>query len=63
MPTLRDLEDVLRSNWQKGTTEDLYAFVHEKSNLDRAEAAEYVAKLIDESKIAYDPEGWLVWVK
>lgn len=57
--TLGDLEDYLHSNWRKGTTEDLYALIHEKSNLGRAETAEYIAKLIEEGKIAYDPDGWL----
>ena len=61
--TLRDLEDVLRRNWQKGTTEDLYALIHEKSKLDKTETAEYVAKLIEEGKIGYDPDGWLKWLK
>jgi len=61
--TLRDLEDELRNTWQKGTTEDLYRLIEEKSSLDKAEIVELVAKLFDEGKIAYDPDGWLNWLK
>lgn len=56
------LEDILRSNWKKGTTEQFYELIHQKSSLDKNEVANYVTKLIDEGKMAYDPEGWLVWV-
>jgi predicted transcriptional regulator len=60
---LRELEEALRSTWQKGTTEEFIELVHQKSDLNIVEANTLVAKLIDEGKIAYDPEGWLKWTK
>jgi len=61
--SLRELEELLRSTWQKGTTEEFIELIHQKSDLDRLEANEFVAKLIGEGKIAYDPEGLLKWIK
>lgn len=61
--SLRELEELLHSTWQKGTTEEFIELIHQKSDLDKVEANEFVAKLIDEGKIAYDPEGWLKWTK
>ena len=60
-PTLRELEELLRSNWQKGTTEQLIELIHQNSDYDKIQASEYVTKLIEEGKIAYDPDGWLKW--
>ena len=60
---LRDLGDVLRINWQKGTTEDFCKLIHEKSNLDKTETVELVALLLEEGKKGYDPDGWLKWLK
>lgn len=61
--TLGELEKLLRNTWQKGTTEQFYELIHEKSDLDRNETAEFVARLIDEGRLAYDVEGWLRWVR
>lgn len=58
-----NLEETLRKSWQKGTTEQFYELIHQKSFLDKAEAARLVTSLIDQGKLAYDPEGWLVWTK
>jgi len=61
-PTLRELEEVLRSTRQKGTTEEFVELVQQKSDLNKVEANTYVAKLTEEGKLAYDPEGWLKWI-
>jgi len=58
-----NLEETLRKSWQKGTTEQFCELIHQNSSLDKTEAAKLAASLIDQSKLAYDPEGWLVWTK
>jgi len=61
--TLGELEKTLRDTWQTGTTEQFLELIHQKSNLDRVEANAIVVRLIDEGRMGYDPEGWLVWVR
>jgi len=59
MFALRDLEDVLRSNWQKGTTEDFCKLIRENSSLNDVETESFVNRLFEAGKVAYDPDGWL----
>lgn len=61
--TLRELEEDLRESWRKGTTEEFIELIQQKSDLKEAEAKRFVAKLIDEGKMGYDPDGWLKWLK
>jgi len=66
MFALRDLEDVLRNTWQTrahGTIDDLKKTAQQKGNLNDVETESYVNSLFEAGKIAYDPDGWLKWVK
>ena len=61
--TLMELEEDLRKSSRKGSTEEFIELIQQKSGLKEAEANRFVAKLIDEGKIGYDPDGWLKWLK
>ena len=64
--TLRDLVDVLRSNWQTrthGTIDDFKKLAQHKGGLNDVETESFVDGLFEAGKIAYDPDGWLKWVK
>jgi len=64
--TLRDLEDVLRNNWQTrthGTIDDLKKVAQQKGSLNDVETESFVDGLFEAGKIAYDPDGWLKWLK
>jgi len=64
--TLRDLEDVLRNTWQSrthGTIDDLKNLVQQKGGLNDVETESFVDSLFEAGKIAYDPDGWLKWLK
>ena len=64
--TFRDLEDVLRNTWQTrthGTIDDLKKLAQQKGSLNNVESESFVNGLFEAGKIAYDPDGWLKWVK
>ena len=66
MFALRDLEDVLRKNWQTrthGTIDDLKKVAQQKGSLNDVETESFVNGLFEAGKIAYDPDGWLKWLK
>jgi len=62
-PVLGELEEALRNTWKIGTIDDFKQLAREKSSLNETENESFVEGLFDQGKIAYDPEGWLVWVK
>jgi len=62
----RDLEDVLRNTWQTrthGTINDLKKVAQQKGILNDVETESFVNGLFEAGKIAYDPDGWLKWLK
>ena len=61
--SISELEGVLRKIFLKVTEAEFLDLVHEHSDYDKHNAAEFLTKLIDEGKIAYDPDGWLKWLK
>lgn len=62
-PVLSGLENTLRDTWKTGTTEDFKKLAQQKGDLNELETEAFVENLFEEGKIAYDPEGWLVWVR
>jgi len=62
-PALGELEDILRKTWHKGTKEEFVGLIRRNSDYDEGPASEYIKKLIDEGKMGYDPDSWLVWVR
>jgi hypothetical protein len=64
--TLRDLVDVLRNTWQTrthGTINNLKKLAQQKGSLNDVETESFVDGLFEAGKIAYDPDGWLKWLK
>ncbi len=61
-PTFGDLERNLRETWQKGTKEQFFELVQKNSDYNTNQAREWIEKLIEEGKMSFDPDGWLVWV-
>jgi len=55
---------LLRSKWTKGTSIEFVDLIHQiRPDLTRKEAGTLFAKLIEQGKMTYDPDGWLVWVE
>lgn len=61
--TTQEMLVLLRSSWQKGTCEEFEELTMKSGNLSRDVAYKFREKLEDEGFLAYDSEGWLVWVR
>jgi len=63
--TLASQETVtlLRSSFTRGTNEQFEDLARKGDNFSKEEAYQLREKLVDEGLLAYDPEGWLVWLK
>jgi len=59
---LAELEDELRDCWHKGAIDSFKKLVQTKGVLSKVEAEQFAEQLFEQGKVAYDPEGWLVWV-
>lgn len=53
---------LLRGAWHKGVYNDFDELVMQTRGCTREEAEQLREKWLDEGLVAYDPEGWLVWV-
>jgi hypothetical protein len=61
-PSLGDLLPKLRAEWKRGTDDEFEILVTRLAGYTREEAYSFRERLLDEGLLAYDPEGWLVWV-
>jgi len=52
----------LRLEWKKGTGEEFEALIRSQG-YDAEKVARLRQKWVDEGLIAFDPDGWLVWVR
>ncbi len=65
-PALGELENTLHNIWQNrrdGNMDDFKRLVQEKGKLNEVETESFVNSLFAADKIAYDPEGWLKWIR
>jgi len=60
--TVQELLTLLRSSWQKGTVDAFIDLIVTKKDCSREEARELSEKWLDEGLVAFDPDGFLVWV-
>jgi len=61
--SLGELEDMLRESLHAGTQQMFEKLAIEKSELTGEEARSFLAHLINEGKLALDPEGYWRWTK
>jgi len=61
--TTQEMLILLRSSWRKGTNEQFEELAVKVGNLSEDEANHFREALMDQGLLAYDSEGWLVWVR
>ena len=61
-PPQAELLDVLRKEWRSGTSEEFEQLAVEKGDISKEGAQALRERLMAAGLLAYDPDGWLVWV-
>jgi len=61
-PALGELLPKLRVEWKRGPYAEFEALLVEKHGYSREEAEKLRERWVDEGLLAYDPDGYLVWV-
>jgi len=61
--TVQETLTLLQSTWQKGTFNEFDALITKTKGCNKEEAEQLREKWLDEGLLAYDPEGWLIWVR
>lgn len=61
--SIKDLIQRLRAKWTRGYEQDFEDLIVELGGYTKQEAERLREKLLEEGALAYDPEGYLVWVR